>query len=692
MAFFGFFFWIINARLFSTEQVGLATTLISVMGLITSFSLLGLNTGLIRYLPKSDRKNDKISTCFSVTALATIAISVIFLLGLKTFSPRLLFIRESLPYTLFFIFFMVISSLSNILESVFIAFRNTKFVFIQNTVFSISKLVLPFSLVTLGTYGIFSSWMIALTISLGVSFVILITKFSYKPQPIIHKNIIKEIGRFSFGNYIASFLAGLPIMVLPLMITNMINPETTAHYYMAMMIASLLFIIPVATTQSLFAEGSHDGQELKQHVKKALKIIILILVPAILISAVFGKYILLAFGESYSTEGFIFLQILSLSGIFIGINSIFVTILKVKRQIRKIIFISLIESVLILGFSYVLLSKGLIGIGLAWIIGQGVVSIIYFTYEGWGKVVNFCIYFIHNNGLPLVHYKQIWSIGIYIGESPISLASVKNINPVLTAKDVTDAPAEFVADPFMVKDHSTWYMFFEVMNKTTKRGEIGAATSCDGFNWKYKQIVLKEPFHLSYPYVFKWQNEYFMIPESYEANSIRLYKAVDFPAKWSFVGTLLDKKDFVDSSIFHFHDKWWLFTTSTKSNILRLYHADNLIGPWMEHPNNPIISENAHIARPGGRVLLLNNQIIRIRYTQDDFHSYGNQVRAFEIIELTATSYKEREIAGNPVLQANGTGWNAKGMHHIDPHQIGKNKWIACVDGNMEILKFGFSS
>ena len=65
MAVFGFFFWIINARLYSAEQVGIGTTIISTMTLIPSFSILGLGNGLIKYLPMSDRKNKKISTFVS---------------------------------------------------------------------------------------------------------------------------------------------------------------------------------------------------------------------------------------------------------------------------------------------------------------------------------------------------------------------------------------------------------------------------------------------------------------------------------------------------------------------------------------------------------------------------------------------------------------------------------------------------
>jgi len=59
-------------------------------------------------------------------------------------------------------------------------------------------------------------------------------------------------------------------------------------------------------------------------------------------------------------------------------------------------------------------------------------------------------------------------------------------------------------------------------------------------------------------------------------------------------------------------------------------------------------------------------------------------------MELTTEKYKEKEVTESPIFQASGTGWNKKGMHHVDPHQIAESKWIACVDGHKEILLFGF--
>ena len=101
--------------------------------------------------------------------------------------------------------------------------------------------------------------------------------------------------------------------------------------------------------------------------------------------------------------------------------------------------------------------------------------------------------------------RNVWSIGIYMGETPYDFVSPENDgNPVLTSADVSDIPARLVADPFMLKVMDAWYMFFEVMPEQPRRGEIGLATSADGLKWSYQQIVLKEPFHLSYPYVFEW--------------------------------------------------------------------------------------------------------------------------------------------------------------------------------------------
>jgi hypothetical protein len=288
--------------------------------------------------------------------------------------------------------------------------------------------------------------------------------------------------------------------------------------------------------------------------------------------------------------------------------------------------------------------------------------------------------------IPFIRIESTWSIGIYEGATPVHFDPPEAIrNPVLTADQITDVAAQSVADPFMIKKDERWYMFFEIVRADTGQGDIGLAISDDGYHWTYSQVVLDEPFHLSYPYVFIWNDAYYMIPESGEAGSIRLYKAVDFPTEWAFEKTLLNGF-YVDPSIVRFENYWWLFAVGEERDTLHLFYADDLDLSWTVHPQSPIVEGDLNISRPGGRVIVVGNHLIR--YAQDGAPAYGNKVWAFEITELTPTSYREVQIE-KPVLCPDWSGWNAHGMHQVDPHQISESLWLASVDGLSHNLLFG---
>jgi O-antigen/teichoic acid export membrane protein len=380
MAFFGFFFWIINARLFKPEQVGIATTLISVVALITSLSMLGLNNGIIRYLPTSERKNNKINTAFTLVAVASILIALIYLIFVNIFSPKLLFVKENIFFAILFVVFAVFSSLNILSESVFIAYRSTKYILIKNTIQSIVKLALPIFLLSLGAYGIFVSVGISFVVAFVLGLIFLIVKFGYLFRPIINKEVVNRMTKFSLGNYATGFIGGLPGMLLPIIILNNLGARFSAYFYMVLMIANFLYIIPLATSQSLFAEGSYSEPELRIHIKKAVKIISLIMIPAIIIMIAFGKYILLAFGKQYSNEGMILLQLFAISGIFLSINYIGNSIFYIKHKIKLLILVNFINALTILSLSVILVNQNLLGIGVAWLIGQAMTSIIYIFF------------------------------------------------------------------------------------------------------------------------------------------------------------------------------------------------------------------------------------------------------------------------------------------------------------------------
>jgi hypothetical protein len=275
-----------------------------------------------------------------------------------------------------------------------------------------------------------------------------------------------------------------------------------------------------------------------------------------------------------------------------------------------------------------------------------------------------------------------WRIGIFSGPGPLELAAPNpDPNPILSAESVTDVPAEFVADPFMIQVGGVWYCFFEVLNTESSRGEIGYAQSMDLRHWRYGRIVLRESFHVSYPYVFEWEGGHYMIPETSAEGSVRLYRATAFPTAWTLDSVLLEGGVYNDASVLHHAGRWWMFidTSPTEKNTLRLYHAPALRGPWVEHPRSPVVDGDSGSARPAGRVVAYGGSVIR--FAQDCRTVYGEAVRAFVISRLTDTEYEEHPHAEDPLLGPSGRGWNRLRMHTVDPHPLPDGRWVACVDG-----------
>lgn len=276
---------------------------------------------------------------------------------------------------------------------------------------------------------------------------------------------------------------------------------------------------------------------------------------------------------------------------------------------------------------------------------------------------------------------QRFSIGMYQGDALDSLMEPAGVqNPVLSFRDVTDVPAIFVADPFMLHEGGRWHMFFEVLDGVNWLGHIGWAHSADGKRWKYERIVIDEPFHLAYPYLFRDGGDVYMIPDS-PGQGIRLYKAEAFPHRWRFVKQLRRDNIFSDSSVFRYEGRWWMLSAwaeeKDSDQSLRLFSAEQVAGPWQEHPASPVVHRCRRSARPCGRVQVCNNRVVR--FAQDCSKVYGECVRGFEITTLTQQHYAERELP-EVILQAGTAQWRRHGMHHLDAHPV-DNSILACVDG-----------
>lgn len=375
MSLFGFAFWIITTRLYSTTDIGFATALISVTVLLSTFSLFGFNTSIIRYLPKSDKPNALINTALISVGIITIIISVGYVLGIGYIAPQFNLLKEIPAYGILFVIIMVLVSINMLTDSIFIAYRASKYNFIEYVFFGVTKILLPFALVAFGTYGIFFSYTGSVIVALIVTLYFLVRKFNYRPQLVVKKEVVKQISGFSLGNYAATFIYGFPALILPTLIVAKISASQSAYFYIASTIAALLYGIPTAMAQSLLAEGAHNENEMATFVKSASKLIGAILSVGVLAFVLLGKFVLLIFGKNYAANSHALLIIMAITSFFVAINTISSTVLQIQSRVKALVWISVGYATATLLLIFWLLPHGIIGAGWALFFGQVFMSI-----------------------------------------------------------------------------------------------------------------------------------------------------------------------------------------------------------------------------------------------------------------------------------------------------------------------------
>ncbi|NQE44424.1 hypothetical protein C5S31_00195 [ANME-1 cluster archaeon GoMg2] len=120
-------------------------------------------------------------------------------------------IRENKFLFLLFVLFTAAASLTNLqIGGVFVGFRKTEYVFVQNLAILIRIVIVPF-LVAFGAFGIYVSYGLTPILAFvpGI-FLILKVYPSYKPIPEIKKGVVRDIFHFSLGNYLAKIGEELP--------------------------------------------------------------------------------------------------------------------------------------------------------------------------------------------------------------------------------------------------------------------------------------------------------------------------------------------------------------------------------------------------------------------------------------------------------------------------------------------------
>lgn len=202
----------------------------------------------------------------------------------------------------------------------------------------------------------------------------------------------------------------------------------------------------------------------------------------------------------------------------------------------------------------------------------------------------------------------------------------------------------FLADPFVVDHDGRTYCYVEELRFDLRRGSIAAYELSEGRAHRIGEVI-REPFHMSFPFVFRHSSKLYMVPETSENRDVRVYECVRVPDKWVLRKVLMNDVSMADTMLFEHGGRWWMLTNPDLGDSgdycaeLHVFFADHpLSDRWIAHPNNPV-SFDPRNARNAG--VLFDGEIIYRVSQRQDFDTYGRDFSINRIDVLTPTDYVE---------------------------------------------------
>ncbi len=232
------------------------------------------------------------------------------------------------------------------------------------------------------------------------------------------------------------------------------------------------------------------------------------------------------------------------------------------------------------------------------------------------------------------------------------------------SNEVRNPRGRFWADPFLYSHGGRTFCFVEDFVFKTNKAHI-TALEIRGTKAIELGIALKEPFHLSFPFLFQYKGELFMCPECNESGQIRIYRCAEFPLKWELQCVVMEGVSAADTMLFEKGSQWWMLTSfdesGTRDYCSELYlfsSASPLETNWTPHPQNPI-----RIDARGGRnagLIVDGERLFRLAQRQG-FDQYGQGLLIFEIKTISESIYVEELVSEiNPTFRK-----GLRGTHHL---------------------------
>lgn len=271
------------------------------------------------------------------------------------------------------------------------------------------------------------------------------------------------------------------------------------------------------------------------------------------------------------------------------------------------------------------------------------------------------------NRLHSLRWRDQWQMAYYFADESEVGCRFERLRYLVPPRD------RFWADPFAIEHQGRYFIFFEELPYRTQKGRIMAIEVFEDAEPGEPQVILERPYHLSYPFIFAWDDSLYLLPETAENGTIEVYRCEAFPLRWCLHRVLLEMVSAFDATLWRENDRWWMFVNvaepgADSSDELHLYWSTTPLGPWTAHRGNPVVSD-VRCARPAGPLFSREGKLYRP--SQDCSLSYGHSVLINRVDVLRDDDYQET------VVQRIAPGWRDDILR---VHTLGGSKRLRVID------------
>lgn len=376
----GLGFWLIAARYYSEEAVGQGSAAIAAQRMLASITATTLSGAVVRYVPRAGRATGPLVVRLYLFSTVVVAVACgVFLLTLDLWGPSYAPLG-TVSAGIFFTASSVGWALLTLQDGVLTGLRRAIWVPVGNAVFSLGKLVLLVLLATaVPLLGVFVSWAAAIALSvLPLGWLVFRRLIPQQARADRDREppSMREIGRFVAGDSVGAFFSLVMISLLPVMVAVRFDAAHNAFFYTAYTVGGTMEFMAINMASSLTAHASHSPESLAEGVRGALRRMVLLLVPVVLVLVVFAPLILSPFGQGYQDNGSTVLRLLAAAALPRVAVELYIGVLRVQGRTGMLAALQGAMCLLVLGGAAVLIGPyGISGAGMAVLGGMTLMAI-----------------------------------------------------------------------------------------------------------------------------------------------------------------------------------------------------------------------------------------------------------------------------------------------------------------------------